>query len=38
MLYRISFIRRAADKIRGQMKKCDPHATEVAVKSVGWGN
>ncbi len=28
----------AADKIREQMKKYDPHATEVSIKSVGWGN
>jgi zinc protease len=28
----------AADKIREQMKKYDPHATEVSIKSAGWGN
>jgi zinc protease len=28
----------AADKIRVQMKKYDPHATEVPIKTVGWGN
>jgi len=28
----------AADKIRGQMKKYDPHLSEVPVKTPGWGN
>ncbi|HTB12827.1 MAG TPA: pitrilysin family protein [Bryobacteraceae bacterium] len=28
----------AADKIREQMKKYDPHATEVSIKTTGWGN
>jgi zinc protease len=28
----------AADKIREQMKKYDPHATEVSIKAVGWGD
>lgn len=27
----------SADKIREQMKKYDPHATEVQIKSAGWG-
>jgi len=26
----------AADKIRDQVKKYDPHATEVSIKAVGW--
>jgi predicted Zn-dependent peptidase len=26
-----------ADKIREQMKKYDPHATEVSIKTAGWG-
>jgi predicted Zn-dependent peptidase len=26
----------AADKIREQVKKYDPHATEVSIKAVGW--
>jgi zinc protease len=28
----------AADKIREQMKKYDPHAKEVSIKTAGWGN
>jgi predicted Zn-dependent peptidase len=28
----------AADKIREQVKKYDPHATEVSIKAAGWGN
>jgi predicted Zn-dependent peptidase len=28
----------AADKIREQVKKYDPHATEVSIKTAGWGN
>jgi zinc protease len=28
----------AADRIREQMKKYDPHATEVSIKTAGWGN
>jgi len=28
----------AADKIREQMKKYDPHVTEVSIKTPGWGN
>lgn len=28
----------AADKIREQMKKYDPHMSEVSVKTPGWGN
>jgi predicted Zn-dependent peptidase len=28
----------AADKIREQMKKYDPHATEVQIKAAGWGD
>jgi zinc protease len=28
----------AADKIREQMKKYDPHGTEVSIKTAGWGN
>jgi zinc protease len=27
-----------ADKIREQMKKYDPHPTEVSIKTVGWGD
>ncbi len=28
----------SADKIREQMKKYDPHATEVQIKAAGWGD
>ncbi len=28
----------SADKIREQMKKYDPHAREVSIKTPGWGN
>jgi zinc protease len=28
----------AADKIREQMKKYDPHMKEVSIKTAGWGN
>jgi zinc protease len=28
----------SADKIREQMKKYDPHETEVSIKTAGWGN
>lgn len=28
----------SADKIREQMKKYDPHGTEVSIKTSGWGN
>ncbi len=28
----------AADKIREQVKKYDPHATEVSIKTAGWGD
>jgi zinc protease len=28
----------AADKIREQVKKYDPHATEVSIKAAGWGD
>jgi predicted Zn-dependent peptidase len=28
----------AADKIREQVKKYDPHATEVSIKAAGWRN
>ncbi len=28
----------AADKIREQVKKYDPHATELSIKAAGWGD